>query len=340
MSWLTWRQFRVSILIALLGLAVAAVLLGLTPEGQQIASCAGQSGCPIVAGHFLGLEHVHLLQYLSTLLVGLPALVGVFWGAPLLARELENGTHRLAWSQSVTRARWFLTKVALIVLAAAAVCGMLSLMLGAWSSAAVNHDRLAPAMFAERGIAPVGYAVFAVALGITAGLLIRRTVPAMIVTLVGFITVRAMTQFWLRPHLLPLSNAQFSANGLGLNFIQNSGTVSLIPPSNDVPGGWTVSRHLVDGAGHVPTQAFIQQVCSQLPGPPPPDSPDRVRLTGAAARDIRDCTRGVTSRFHEIVSYQPASHYWGLQWEETVVFVAMALALLGFSFWWVHHRIG
>jgi hypothetical protein len=195
-------------------------------------------------------------------------------------------------------------------------------------------------MFAERGIVPIGYAVFGFALGVTAGVLIRRTLPAMIATLVGFIAARAMTQFWLRPHLLPVSHARFGANGLGLNFIQKSATVSLIPPSNDVPGGWTVSRQLVDGSGHAPAQAFVQQACSHLPTPPPPGGPDRIRVTGPAARAIRDCTQSVASRFHEVVSYQPASHYWGLQWAETGIFLGMGLALLGFSLWWIRHRIG
>jgi hypothetical protein len=339
MTWLTWRQFRVPAVSVLLGLAVAAALLGLTPAGKELASCAGQNGCPVVGDRFLGIGHDHLLKYLSTLLVGLPALVGAFWGAPLVARELETGTYRLVWNQSVTRTRWFLTKVTALGLASAAACGALSLMLGAWSSAAVNQDKLSPAMFAERGIVPLGYAVFAFAFGVTAGVLIRRTVPAIVVTFVAFGAARGITQFLLRPHLLPVSHATFAVDGgLGLNI--QSGTLSLVPPPNDVPGGWTVSRQLVDNTGHAPSQAFIQHACAHLPGPPPPGSPDRVRLNGPAARGIHDCIANVAARFHEVVGYQPASHYWGLQWAETGVFLAMALALLGFSFWWIRRRIG
>jgi hypothetical protein len=343
MTWLTWRQFRVSAVTALLGLAVAALLLGLTPAGRELASCAGQNGCPVVGDRFLGIGHDHLLKYLSTLLVGLPALVGAFWGAPLVARELETGTYRLLWNQSVTRTRWFLTKVTAVGLASAAVCGALSLMLGVWSSAAVNQDKLSPAMFAERGIVPVGYAVFAFALGVTVGVLIRRTVPAIIVTLVGFITARGLTEFLLRPHLLPVSHANFPIDGgLGLNIQQSSpqsSIISLAPPSNGVPGGWTVSSKIVDNAGHAPTQAFIQHACAHLPVPPPPGGPDRVHVDGQALRGMQQCTANVAAKFHEVVAYQPASHYWGLQWAETGVFLAMALALLGFSFWWIRRRI-
>jgi hypothetical protein len=341
MTWLTWRQFRFSAFTVLVGLAVAALMLGLTPEGTQIAGCAGQPDCPVVAGHFLGIGHIHLLKYLSTALVALPAFVGAFWGAPLVAHELETGTYRLVWNQSVTRTRWFVAKIVFLGLASGVTCGLLSLMLGAWSSAAVNDGKLSPAMFAERGIVPIGYAVFAFGLGVAAGVLIRRTVPAIVTTLIGFIAVRGMTQFWLRPHLLALSHANFPIkSGLGVNLAQQSGAVSLLPPPDDVPGGWTISRHLVDSHGHSPTQAFLQHACGHLPAPPGPGAPQRVQVTAGAARAIQHCNAAVSARFHDLVSYQPASHYWGLQWAETGVFAALALALLAVSFWWIHRRLG
>jgi hypothetical protein len=338
MTWLAWRQFRVSAIAAALTLAVLALLLAITPQGHELTSCAGQPGCPIVGDRFLGIGHINLLDYLSTTLVALPAVIGAFWGAPVVARELETGTFRLVWNQSVTRTRWFLTKIGLMGVAAAAACGLLSLMLGAWSSAAVNHDKLLPAMFAERGIVPVGYALFAFALGVTAGVLIRRTVPAIIATLVAFVTARAMTEFWLRPHLLPLSQASFHINnGLGLNFTERSGSVSLSPPPVGIPGTWVVSRQIVDNAGHAPGRAFITSACGNLPGPPPGGSGNGP--TRAAMRGINECITNVAARFHVVANYQPTSHYWGLQWAETGVFVAMALALLGFSFWWVRRRL-
>jgi hypothetical protein len=343
-TWVTWRQFRVSAIAVGLGLAVVALLLAVTPQGREVASCAGQSGCPIVADKFLGIGHVHLLDYLSTLLVGLPVIIGAFWGAPVVARELETGTYRLAWSQSVTRTRWFLTKIGLIGVAAAASCGFLSLMLGAWSSASVNSGRLLPAMFAQRGVVPVGYALFAFALGVAAGVLIRRTVPAIIATLVGYVAVRAMVQFFLRPHLQPLLHANFRiGNGLGINFVENSGTLSLLPPPDGLPNTWVVSRTLADKAGHAPSAAFVRSACgNRLPGPPPNafrNGSSHAAPTGAAARGIHDCIASVAARFHEVAAYQPLSHYWGLQWAETGIFVAAALALLAFSFWWVSRRL-
>ena len=55
---------------------------------------------------------------LITLVLVVPALIGMFWGAPLIAHELETGTFRLAWTQSVSRRRWLLVKMGLVGLAA------------------------------------------------------------------------------------------------------------------------------------------------------------------------------------------------------------------------------
>ena len=168
----------------------------------------------------------------------MPALIGTFWGAPLVASELESGTYRLVWTQSVTRTRWLAVKLSLIGVASVAVTGLLSLVLGAWSSTALNQDRFGTAMFGERGIAPLGYAVFGLSLGVTAGLLIRRTLPAMAAALVVFVAARIVVQNWVRPHFaipLKLSQALSAENGF---------------PLRAKPGAWVVSNNFLDAAGH------------------------------------------------------------------------------------------
>jgi hypothetical protein len=338
MIWLTWRQFRISAGFVALALAVMAVLLAVTPQGSELASCVGQQGCPVIADKFLGLSHDHLLQFLSTLLVGLPALIGAFWGAPLIARELESGTYRLAWTQSVTRTRWLAVKIGSIAVAGAAACGLLSLMLTKWSSASINSGRLQPAMFAERGIVPIGYAVFALALGVVAGLLIRRTVPAMAATLVAFLGTRIAMQFGLRAHLAP---AKHLTTGLhqGLGIANGPSGMTLIPPSLNIPGAWTLSTRLVDNAGHAPSHAFVQSACGQGGPPPPPGAGPTSRVPVAVQHSFDHCLTQVTARFHVVATYQPAGHYWPLQWAETGIYLGLAAALIGFVFWWVHRRL-
>ena len=189
MIWLTWRQFRASALVAAVALAMVAIVLGIT-SAHPAAVTPGD-------GFF---SHDHLLKFLSTALVGIPAIIGAFWGAPLVAREIETGTWRLAWTQSVTRTRWLATKVAFVGLTSVAVTGLLTFMLAAWSSPNTDMGRFGTAMFAERGVAPLGYAAFAFAIGVTAGVLIRRTLPAMATTLGVFLAARLLIQNLVRPH--------------------------------------------------------------------------------------------------------------------------------------------
>jgi hypothetical protein len=115
------------------------------------------------------------------------AALGVLAAAAIATRELEAGTLGLAWTQGVTRGRWLAVKLSLAGLASVAVAGLISLMLTWWASAvdpldAFGMNRLQPAMFGARGVAPVGYAAFAFVLGVTVGMLVRNTVGAMAAT--------------------------------------------------------------------------------------------------------------------------------------------------------------
>ena len=125
-------------------------------------------------------------------LLVVPALIGTFWGAPLIARELETGTFRLAWTQSVSRSRWLVTKVALVGAASLILTGLLSLVVTWWFGPidAMNADRFSPLVFDVRGLVPVAYAVFGFALGVALGCALRRTVPAMAATLIVFVAAR------------------------------------------------------------------------------------------------------------------------------------------------------
>src|SRR4029077_7621347 len=132
-------------------------------------------------------------------------LIGMFWGAPLVSREFEAGTFRLAWTQGVTRTRWLAVKLGLGAVASAAIAGLLSLMVSWWSSQLdqVNGNPFDSLRFGVRDIVPIGYAAFAFALGLTAGLIFRRVLPAMLIALVGFGAVRRAVAAWVPPHLFP-----------------------------------------------------------------------------------------------------------------------------------------
>ena len=166
MIWLTWRQFRASAAMMAAALALLAAILALTGPGLAddysagIAGCATQGGgCSDFVQRFFD-DHRNAFLAVTAVVLVLPALIGLFWGAPLIARELEAGTHRLVWNQSITRTRWLAVKLGLVALAAVAAAGLGSLAVDWWSNpldkaGADDFQRMDPLLFAARGIVPI-----------------------------------------------------------------------------------------------------------------------------------------------------------------------------------------
>ncbi|MGA3215819.1 MAG: ABC transporter permease [Acidimicrobiales bacterium] len=355
MIWLTWRQFRPPAAVAfglLVAIAITAALTGphlLHLYDTTVANCTKYKDCGSAELQFLKNDQF-LQAALPPVLLVAPALIGVFWGAPLVARELETGSYKLSWSQSVPRARWLAVKLGLVGLISMVVTGLLSLILSWWFSPfdRVNINRFSPAMFGVRGITPIGYAAFAFMLGVFAGVLIRRTLPAMAVTIVGFLGARLAVTYWIRPRLetplgvtsplvLPVGNGPAPTPGAGV--IQ--------------PGSWILSQTTINKSGHVigqnggigPRGQLGLQVSlkgtASIPGVgacpglkvPPPGTP-----RGASVQTLfASCAHHFGLR--QLVTYQPASRYWAFQWYEMALFVAMALALAALCLWWVRHRL-
>jgi hypothetical protein len=269
-----------------------------------------------------------------------PAIIGIFWGAPLIARELETGTHRLVWNQTVTRSGWLATKVVLIGLAGMAAVGLLSLLVTWWCGpiddaiAAGNADgssfaapRMAPPLFGARGIVPIGYVAFAFAVGVTAGAVIRRTVPAMAVTLVVFVAVQIFTPTLIRQHLGPsqLTTAITAKNLSGVLAEGPNGPVRELRVALMSPGAWDIANHTVDARGRA-VDSLPTWVMGCLPEP----------LANRIPSGDGDCfARLAAAGYRQQITYQPASRYWTVQAIETAIFLALAFALLGFCFWWV-----
>ncbi|HEY5358648.1 MAG TPA: ABC transporter permease subunit [Streptosporangiaceae bacterium] len=345
MLWLTWRQFRAQTIVAAGGLTVLAVLLAVT--GPHLASLYASSGVPDCQAHgdcaratasFASGLHGSISEVLAfvgiAVVYGAPAGIGLFWGAPLITRELEAGTLRLAWSQSVTRTRWLAVKLGLIGLAAMATAGLLTLMVTWWAApiyragqqaapdTSLSLNWLDPNLFGAHGLAPVGYAAFAFALGVTAGVLIRRTLPAMAVTLAVFALVQLVMPLWVRPHLItPMrADAALNVNGNLTTEMTGAGGQMILVGAVDRPGAWVLSNQTVTPAGR-PFTGPPPQACASQTAPP------------------QACTASL-ARLHlrQVVTYQPASRYWAFQWYETAIFVILALALAGFCFWRLRRR--
>jgi len=340
------RQFRGRAAVAGVGLAALAVAVAVAgPQvvhayDTQVAHCARYGDCGLAVATFRAQYRV-VFAWLDVVVVAVPALAGVFWGAPLVARELETGTFRLAWTQGVSRTRWLLTKLAVVGAGAIAVAGLASVLV---ASAAGPLDKVAGtpfASFATRGVVPLGYAAFAFALGVLAGVVLRRTLPAMAVALVGLVAARVAVTLWVRPQLIAPRVLDTTQLAVG-PWAASPG----VPP-----GAWVLSQSVVDRAGTVlATSGGLGG--SALPiglGPGGVQlggagSCPNLRVTPDAVPDPRSVQAlvqrcGAQLHLHELVRYQPAARYWPLQLEELALFVAGALVLGAASWWWVRRRL-
>jgi len=343
MIWLTWRQLRVQ------GAVVYAAVLALA-----VAFLVTRSGV-------LSLSHTNLDDFLASLeasrrdstlykvgtlvIWAVPAVIGAFWGAPTVARELEAGTHRLIWSQSITRDRWLATRLGVGVVGAMTATALVSLAFSWWCSPidkAVNGGqssdlfgvpRIVPEIFGSRGVAPIGYAAFAFLLGVAAGALIRRTVPAMAVMLVVYIVVQVAMPSLVRPHLAADAVKTVTITRDSLHGLMGRGPdqVTQLDVGADLPGAWVRGNQTI-GSNGAPLTEIPSWVVGCLGGPPP--APGQARTTDRNDAAVTACfdrlaSEGIQQRIH----YQPASHYWTLQWRETGLMLLAAGGLAGACFW-------
>jgi len=310
MAWVTWRQHRAQVVGAaglLVALAAAAFGTRLPIQAafhrESLSAClppAARSGCDIIVPHFEA-EFGGLVTALRGLAL-LPALAGLFVGAPLLARELELGTHRFAWTQGVTRRRWLLSKTAWLSAG--------TLLAGAFASAVVMwwrspydtlEGRISPSSFDIEGLVVPAYALFALALGVLAGLVFRRTVAAMTATLLAFGATRFLVLEFVRPHFLtPLHRAVLATD------------------TGRQPGDWVLSDTLVDGGGRQITAGR-----------------EDLAVLHAQHAGIDPHTYIVTLGWKRLISYQPAGRFWTFQLFEAGLFVGLAALVIVVTVWLV-----
>jgi hypothetical protein len=307
MFWLTWRQHRLQAATGALALAmlIAALLAtkgAVDGYARDVATCTTPLSCGQARDaltHYVGTSP--LLHYMVPVV---PLLIGIFVGAPLLARELEQGTHVLVWTQGITRRRWLAVKLGLLCGLTLLAMGVLAVMM-AWWSGHVDAAIGPWVTFDVRGVAPLAYALFALALGTAAGTIVRHTVGAMALTLGAVVATRLAVASGLRPHFLPPLTA------LG----------SFQPGSALRAWDWVLSLYPVDRLGH-PLRQYMQIVgtCAN------------VSRNGYAAC-LRD--HGVLL----CTIYQPADRFWLFQGIETAIFFGLAAGLLALTVWWARKRI-
>jgi len=309
---LTWRQFRTQALIGLAALLLLAgylLLLGLDihhAHQDALAHCAGRD-CTGPLGAFADRYRLRT-DLLGYLLLVLPAVLGVFCGAPLVAREFEAGTHRLVWNQSITRRRWLAVKLAVVCGSCTLATGLAALLLG-WAAGpvlAVAGTRFEPVAFASHGIAPVAYTAFATVLGATLGLHLRRTVPAMAATLAVFLAVQLAVPLLVRPHYRAPERTDVQLTAPIVAHLDKIGTYGDIGGLR-VPGGpWVIdTSDILDESGAPAGHTDWFQDC----------------MDHSSFTDLPGCL--ADHRIHVTITQQPADRYWTFQAVESALFALL-----------------
>ncbi|NRQ36716.1 ABC transporter permease [Nonomuraea sp. NN258] len=351
MIWLTWRQFRGSAAMMAAVLVVLAAALALTGPGLAdqyaagLADCTPNDTCGRFFDRFFDEYHTPFMAVSLVVLV-LPALLGLFWGAPLLTRELEAGTHLMVWNQGITRRRWLAAKLGLIGLVVMAAAGLCGLAVTWWSdpldkSAQAGFAVMDPLIFGARGIAPIAYAAFAFVLGVTLGMMVRRTLLAMALTLAVFTALQLGMPLLVRPHLMPPVVAAFE---LGPGNVEGFGVprggdgrpqIHLRSTVPDHAGAWVLGSALRDPSGRV-IATEGQPATVQISTTSGPCAPQGTGGPGGGELCLTEINR---HGYRQLATYHPLERFWPFQWIESGIYALLTLALTWFCFWWIRRRV-
>lgn len=321
MIWVGWRQQRAETLIAVAALALLAAVA--IPVGVHMASvyaheglaaCSGNgqpsSACGVELPSFM--SRFNVLNILFTFATLLAPIAALLMAAPFVL-DLDNGTYRLFWTQSITRRRWIVTKLALSVAGVVLVGGLLSI-LASWALGPLDHlnGRIGTNTYDVEGIVPIAYALFTLGVAIAIGSLWRRGVPSLLSSFGVYVVVRAVMDSGLRQHLIGTVTTTWSLAGAGR------------------AGGPRLDRALVinqfvsDKSGHA--LAGVSGLCS------------RVSVGLVHTRTVGLCS---PSRPHGYMTavYIPAGRFWHLQAVEFGLVAGIGLLLILAAGWWTHRRI-
>ena len=314
MAWVTWRQHRAALagVAAFLGaLAVYLWLSGLQMHHAEATYChpASSIACSI---NFTG-KYGETVILVSIALQAVPALIGAFTGAPVLGRELETGTYRYAWTQGIGRLRWTVGKLVPLAVAVTAATGAFTVLFSWYTQpfVAVGYvTPFAPRVFGLLGVAFAAWTLAAFAIGVLAGMLIRRAVAAIAATLAVYTGLAFATGLWLREHYItPLVTSNPNPPGSAWAAISSWYTKG---------GTFAFGDH---GTAIVNT---VRQLCGDG-GPLRPGG-----LSPAQCLTQHGYTRWT--------SYQPGSRFWPFQLIEGGWLLALSVLLIAATIWLVRRR--
>lgn len=301
--WLAWRQQRTLLVCAGLVLAAAAVIAVFSRSGMVSSLesglfdhcetgplyCSGADGMPLKLD-------VGPLQALGVLNIALPVLIGVFWGAPLLGRDRELGTSRMVLAQGISRAQWFAGRFALAAAGTVVISGLLALLFSWWWQPAADRSYgvfwYETVALSGSGPRTLAAALFGLSAGTLAGLLVRRVLSGMALTLLATTLLTALAEWLHRTRLLVPPHTYISTGS---------------QPKPDMGAKWSTGHYgLLTASGR--REDILN--CAYPSGP-----------------ELRQCMaqHGYVARFYDA---SPASDYWAFQWTDTALFGGLAVLLI------------
>lgn len=325
MIWLMLRRYRVLMgltVVVLAGLGIWMLLAGRAFDSAVVSAAChdGSSDCDIYNGTLSLSDQADVINFL---LLFVPCLLGMVFGAPLVAGELEHHLNRLAWTQGISRTRWLIVKWCVVGLSLVAVVALLTLVVQWWTAHAAERidtnvlgtgigggGPLRPLYFPITGLAFSAYTLFAFALGTALGAVIRKTSWAIAGTVVIYTAVSVLAVLFVRPSLAPQLFVQQLPQG---------GPVNATALSNEISGSWNLGfgyRYAPGSRETGPSADAVAQRCGTLNFNETP---------------YQACLADHHLQFGEFS--QVRNHYWELQWRESALLLLASGALFGGTVW-------
>ncbi|MFJ9375983.1 ABC transporter permease [Streptomyces sp. NPDC101455] len=298
---LVWAVF-VLVLGGLL-LWVGGPLTDASVEGwKQYHACA-TNGCvydPSAVGRYKT-----WYTYTTIAVVAAPVLVAAWSGAALTSRELEHGTAQLAWTQSVSPARWLAAKLALPAVLITIGSGLLvGLHHWAWSAGQGRIDTAKDwydiGTYAANGPATAAMALAALVIGALFGLLKGNSLASLVGSLCGTGLLWSLMAI-ATPHLWPT-------------------VTKLSSLQHEVP----------QGSGIIVDQGLVTSTGAHIASP----QCGAITNSGCRARYAKLDAVGYYNDYH------PQSHYWPLQLTATAIILAVTALLTVAAFRLLKRRTG
>jgi hypothetical protein len=267
MFWVTWRQHRATLISvpAVLGaVGIFLWIMGLYVHHEYAVLMACHNACGALNSNFNHTDWT-IGNTLDILMQFVPALIGAFAGGSMLARDLETGTYRYAWTQGFGRARWTIAKLTIVAVTVTVAAAAFSELFTWFFKPFIAPDQdltvLSSTVFDTRPVSFAAWTLMAFTFGALAGMFFRRTVPAMAVTLGIYTGLAILTWTELRKHYLPVlvsSNPPYSSGAMNakMPWVLSTWTsgdtryASYIPvsrfwPMQFIEGGWLLALSIL-----------------------------------------------------------------------------------------------